>query len=475
MLKKVSLILVLVLMITACGTLTACNKDSGKIQVKIGMWPDATSPQDVAMFEKWEAAFEADHPEYDIIAAPYTYSPNTVNAMGTSGQLPTVFQTYNTEPQKLIDAGFIADITDELKELGWYDKMDEDMRNAVSKNGKVYGVPRDGYGMGLFLNLAIFYDVGIIDKDASGNYILHDEDGKPLYPTTFDEIEEASRLITPTYGKGSGIVILSADKQGGWQFSNMAWNFGTAALQVENNGKYTANLNDEGAVKALEWIKKMRAEDIAYPEAGLKYVDWYEKIGSGSVAMAFCGSDSLALPVTNYGFDKENMAFVPMPTGDGESFYSLYGGVPYVFAANAKKEQIMGALMFLKYMGRSPETDEIAVNALETGHQTALAKGMPILPTIRPWINEDYLAITEELDRRYIKSSGVNMYYFEDFFNTVQQRKRVEEPHYCQDMYGLFDGVLQEVMSSNFAKADCRALLNTANTNFQNNYLSKLK
>ncbi len=454
----------------ALFSFAGCGKGNGKITVSIGMWPDSTLTQDVAMFEEWERQFEADYPEYDIVADKYDYSADTIAAKATAKQLPTVFQTYFTEPQKLIERKWIVDITDEITELGWLDKMDANMRAAVSKDGRCYGVPRDGYGMGMFLNLAMLYDVGVIEKNADGSYKLHDEAGNPLYPTTFAEVREVSELIVESYESTYGLVVLSANMNGGWQFSNMAWNFGCDALQVEEGGKVTANLNDAGAVRALEWIRDMANDGLIYPDASLSYSDWYAKIGSKNVAMAFCGSDALMMPVTNFNFNKDDIAFVPMPTGDGESRYSLYGGTPYVFAGNATKEQVKGALLFLKYMGRSPETDTLSMNAVELGHKTAQAKGMPILPSIRPWVNEDYLTKVNALDEKYI---NVNTYYYKDFFDTIEDYKRSEEPYYCQDMYKLLDNALQSVISKP-GTANCQALLDTANSQFQNNYLNKL-
>lgn len=471
--KKASkFLLTFLLCVTTLLVISGCNKEGGKIKVSIGMWPDPTLTQDVAMYEEWEKAFEADYPQYDIVGDRYEYSAETIVAKATAKQLPTVFQTYFTEPQKLISNGWIADITDELNELGWLDKMDDNMREAVSLNGRCYGVPRDGYGLGLFLNLAMLHDVGVIDKDSDGKYILHDQNGKPLYPTTFDEIREVSELIVESYDSTYGLVVLSANQQGGWQFTNMAWNFGCKTMQIkEADGKYRANLNDEGAVKALEWIQQMAIDGLIYPDSSLSYADWYAKIGSKNVAMAFCGNDSLMMPVTTFNFNKDDIAFVPMPTGDGVSRHSLYGGTPFVFSKHASKEQIKGALLFLKYIGRSPETDEISTSAMERGHVTAQAKAMPILPTIKPWKNLEYLNVANELERKFI---NVNEYYYQDFFQTLDSMKRSEEPYYCQDMYKLLDAAIQNVLSKP-GSANPKALLDTANSQFQSNFLNKIK
>ena len=137
---------------------------------------------------------------------------------------------------------------------------------------------------------------------------------------------------------------------------------------------------------------------------------------------------------------------------------------------DATDEEIMGALLFLKYMGRSPETDEVSVTAMERGHQTAQSKGMPIIPTIKAWVNEDYLEVAEALEQQYM---NVNYYYYEDFFDSIDTMKRSEEPNNCQDMYKLLDTALQNVISRP-GTANPQALLDTANGQFQRNYLDKL-
>lgn len=465
------IILIILLMFTFSSLLIGCNDKHDRIKVSIGMWPEASDPQNVAMFTEWKEAFEKDYPQYEIVADPYTYNPDTFVAKAASGQLPTVFQTYFTEPEKLISNGFIKDITSHLHELDWYDKMDPDMRETVSKGGKVYGVPRDGYGLGLFLNLEMLYDVGVITKNPDNTYNLYDELNNPLYPTTFQDIYDVSELIVQGFDNTYGLVVLSADKNGGWQFSNFAWNFGVEALQVKSNGNWTANLNDPAAVEALSWIQKMRQDGLISPDASLSYVDWYAKIGSRQAAMAFAGSDALALPVTNFNFDKDNIAFVPMPTGDGESYHSLFGGTPYVFSERATDEQVRGALLFLKYMGRSPETDEISIAAMRKGNEVAQAKNLPILPTIKPWINEDYLTVAQALEDEFI---NVNMDYYKDFFNGISVTRKAEEPHFCQEMYSLLDNALQEILSNPF-NANPLSVLTTANSQFQSAYMSKVQ
>lgn len=471
--KKFMLLIVSIIVLVI---MTGCKKDN-RIKITIGMWPEQFLTEDVKMFKEWERLFEEDYPEYDIVDQPYTYSVDTFFPMAQSGLTPTVFQTWFTEPEKLIKNGFVKDITKHLKELGWYDKMDPEMREQLSKDGKVYGVPRDGYGLGLLINLSIFEEVGLVDDwDGDGVLDIVDENGNPRYPTTFEELKETASYITRVekelYEKTvAGLVILSANNNGGWQFSNIAWNFG-AELQVQDkDGNWVANLNSPEAIAALEWIKEMRWEEETLPaSASLTYSDWYNYIATGRAAMCFAGSDAISMPITNYNMDKNHIAFVPMPKGPNGEQYSLFGGTPYMFSANATDEQIIGALKFLEYMGRSPETSEVSKQSMRVGMETAVKKGMPILPTIKPWINEDYLSYMDLLEKQYV---NVNMANFQDFYDTFEEIRKPEEPFYTQEMYEILDACLQQVLTSETANPS--ALLTSANSQFQTQYLNKVK
>lgn len=465
---------VIVLMVSLA--LAGCGKESKKVKITIGMWPEPYLQEDVAMFNEWKRLFEEAYPQYEIVGVPYTYSLDTFFPMAQSGQTPTVFQTWFTEPQKLIANGFVRPITAQLKELGWYDQMDPAMRETLSAGGEVYGVPRDGYGLGLLINLQILEDVGLVDDwDGDGILDIHGPDGSPRYPTTFDELAEMAQTITEIMRRDfekdvAGLIILSANNNGGWQFSNIAWNFG-ARLQVqEGDGTWRANLNDPGAVAALEWIKMMRWEAEALPAGtSLTYADWYNYIGTGRAAMSFVGSDAISMPITNFGMDRNALAFVPMPAGPHGDRYSLFGGTPFMFSAKASDEEVMGALRFLEYMGRSPELSDVALSSRRLGMRVATEKGMPILPEIHPWVGAEYLETVRALETQF---ANVHLPNFQAFYDAFTRMRRPEEPYFAQEMYEILDSVIQQVLAN--PNANPSALLGGANQMFQTQYLSKL-
>lgn len=471
LIKKIIIVLLCMALMTPLGLLYGCN-DNGKIKINLGMWPTQELKNDLAMYNTWKALFEKDYPQYEIVADSYKYNPDTFQPLVVSKLQPTIFETWFTEPQKLIDMKTaVKDITGPLKELGWYDKMEPSMRDDLSRDGKLYGVPRDGYGLGLYINKNIFEDVGIFyDVDDDGEVDIHDALGEPLYPTTFEELTQAAITVTQgTNNRTKGLLILSANRNGGWQFSNIAWNFG-AKLQVQdNNGKWVSNLNSPEAIAALQWIHDLQHKhEVLLPDVSLTYSDWYQKIGTGEVAMCFAGSDALSNPVTMMNMEKDDVVFVPMPAGPGGQ-HTLFGGTPFMFSYNASDEQVMGALRFLEYMGRSPEVSEIALGSMELGANTAIKNNMIVIDSVKSWINEDYIAAYEEIENRYC---NVNTEYFEDFFDNLEATKHKEEPYYCQEMYELLDACLQDVLYR--SAANSASLLASANSDFQSQYMSKL-
>lgn len=444
----------------ALSLLSGCGKKDGKTQLKIGFWPLSTDKEDVKMYTEWKNNFERDYPQYEIVDAHYEYSKDTIAAKARSGSLPTVFQTWFTEPQSLVNSGFIRSIDKQLKALGWLDKMDAEMKETLTFNGEVYGVPRDGYGLGLLINLNTLYDNGIIEKDGSGKYILYDNSGNPLYPHTFEQIKQAGIEIADS-SDTKAIYICSTNKNGGWQFSNYAWNFG-AELTKEVNGKITANLNCAEAVQALEWIKDLKNEELLLNQKSVEYEGWYNKI-EDQVAMAVVGNDVIKLASTQAHVNMDNLAFVPMPSDGTHKRYSLYGGTPYVFAKNATDEQVEGVLKFFDYIGRSPNINDISKAAMRYGYEVAQRKNQPILPEINPWTNADYVSYKQSLVNEFV---NVNMDYYKEFFDTIQTNKHAEVSYLPQEMYEILDTAIAQVFD-NPSTANCLSILTTCNAKYQ--------
>lgn len=442
--RKFTLLLTIALILIF---MNAC-KPSGKIEVVIGMWPESANTDDITMFNTWKERFETDYPEYEIIGESFTYSVEAFYARANSQTLPTVYQTWFTEPQMIVSGGHAKDITEIVSDLGWYDKMDPELRDYLTFDERLYGIPRDGYGLGLIINLDVFFDAGLVeDYDGDDIYDIVNPNN-PLeknYPQTMDELFTYSQIIKDSAGV-DGMIILNVDKNGGWQYSNYAWSFGAELQVLGEDEKIHANLNSPEAIEAMEFMKSFYDNELV-PVGNMNYSEWATRLGNGQIGMAIAGNDVISNVITQGGMNRNDIAFVPIPAGPAGQ-YTLFGGTPYMFSAYDTDEAVEGAIKFLEYMGRSPEVSEVAQSAMREGFQTATLKNMLILPEVRAWVNVEYTELIDSLNAQYVNVSA--FHNFADFYTNLPLTRRREEPYYTQYMYELLDQVVVNLKNASF-------------------------
>jgi len=427
--------------------MNAC-KPSSKIEVVIGMWPESANTDDITMFNTWKERFETDYPEYEIIGESFTYSVEAFYARANSQTLPTVYQTWFTEPQMIVSGGHAKDITEIVSDLGWYDKMDPELRDYLTFDERLYGIPRDGYGLGLIINLDVFFDAGLVeDYDGDGIYdiVNPNNPSEKNYPQTMDELFTYSQIIKDSAGV-DGMIILNVDKNGGWQYSNYAWSFGAELQALGEDEKIHANLNSPEAIEAMEFMKSFYDNELV-PVGNMNYSEWATRLGNGQIGMAIAGNDVISNVITQGGMNRNDIAFVPIPAGPAGQ-YTLFGGTPYMFSAYDTDEAVEGAIKFLEYMGRSPEVSEVAQSAMREGFQTATLKNMLILPEVRAWVNVEYTELIDSLNAQYVNVSA--FHNFADFYTNLPLTRRREEPYYTQYMYELLDQVVVNLKNASF-------------------------
>ncbi len=438
-------------MLAGCMIVPAYAEDE-EVTLTLGIWPEDTLEGDIAMHEGYVEKMAEIDPNVTVVPSYYKYSTDTFMPMVEAGTVPTVFETWFTEPQKLIAADAVADITDELEERGWLDKMNPSIRELLSdENGRVYGIPRDGYALGLMLNVELFAEAGLVDAD-----------GYPIVPTTWDEVLESAKTINEATG-AAGLCLLAKDNAGGWHFSNIAWGFG-AELCIENeDGTFTSNLASEEAIAAMEYVKEL--VDAGVLTADPTNEDWgtgFTQLGTGGAAMYIAANDAVNQPTQVNGLALESLALAAMPAGP-EGQYSLYGGTPYMFSKDATEAEINAALDYLEIMGKSPEVTDDAVAGMKADKENKADEGIPVIQDFPCWIDEDFLAAEAEVIAEY---SNVDEKMYETYFDAVaSDGLHVEEPGSTQDMYAELTKVLQAVVTD--PDADIPALMETANENYQ--------
>ena len=422
-------------------------------ELTLGIWPEDTEVDAIKVHtETYVPAFNEMHPNVTVVPAYYKYDPSTYIALAQSGNAPTVFESWYTEPEKLIRNGLVKDITDILEERGWLDSMSDSVRALLSdENGRVYGIPRDAYSLGLYINMDLFEQAGLVN-----------DDGTPQYPKTWDEMITVCQTIREKTGK-AGLCLLAQDNAGGWHWSNIAWAYG-AQLCIDNgDGTFTSNLNTPEAIAAMELIRDLNNVK-AFTDDPLQE-NWgtgFTQLGTGEAAMYIAANDAVSQPTATNGLPVDKLAIAPMPAGPGGQ-YSLMGGTPYMFSPDATDEEVNWALDYLEVMGKSPEVTDAAREGWIADAQYRQENGIPVIPAFPAWVG----AVVEEQQKIVDEYSNVNMALYNDYYNFSKQAGalKTEEPGETQDMYAILTSVLQEVLTN--PNADIPALMEQANTDYQ--------
>ena len=425
---------------------------SGKGIVRLGIWPEDTLPGEIAMHEGFVKQFNAKYPDVAIQPAQYRYAVDTFVPMAEAGQVPTIFETWFTEPQKLISGGFVKDISAEVKALGWDSKMNESIKNLLSKDGRIYGVPRDAYALGLMLNVELFRAAGLVDRN-----------GIPQYPKTWEELAKTAQIIKQKTGS-AGLCLLAKDNAGGWHFTNIAWGFG-AVFEVQRGGKWVAQINSPEVAAAMQYVKDLKWQYNVLT-ADPTNEDWssgFQAIGTGKAAMYIAAQDAVNQPTMANGLPVGDLALVPVPAGP-KGQYSLMGGTPYMFAANAGSAEVTAALRYLEIMGRAPVATDETIAGLRADAQMRKNEGIPVIASFPAWTDPAYLKAQQDAIDAF---RNVDNRLYADYFAMVSKSAnlKTEEPMLAQDLYAELTKVMQAVLTDR--NANVQALLDTAQRNFQ--------
>ncbi len=428
--------------------------------ITLGNWPADTAPaSELAVFEGYKATMAKQYPNVTLVPDYYSYTLSNYVPMAKGGTAPSIFQPPFTDPQLLISQGLVGDVTDALAACGALEKFSPSyVEMLADENGRIYGLPRDGYVLGMHLNVALFREAGLVT-----------EDGLPMIPTTLQELAEYGQIIREKTGK-AGLVFPASETYGGWLFTNIAWNFGCvgdSALEYQDEtGRWVCNFTSPEAIAAMEYMRDLRWKyDILNADATT--TDWagsHSLLGTGEAAMNFAADDSVDQPTANKGLPLEDFALVPFPAGPAGR-YALAGGTCYMFSPDITPDQATALMAYLRILGKLPFLDDDIIAGMRADYAAKRDRGAPVLPAISAWNDEEYNAAKQAIIDEYC---NVDMRLYNDFFDSISEGTitlRAEEPVFAQQLYRELTAVIQRVITRE--NADIYKAMNEAQESFQ--------
>ena len=463
-LKLIALCLCMVMvasMFAACGGnnnggTTATTDDGDEIvEITVGCWPvKESNPTEYEIFENNKKAFEEKYPNIKINEDEWAFTSDTFLPLAAAGTLPTIYRVPYTEPTKIINSDYARDVTDLCKEYGIDTGIDESALSLVEKDGAYYGVPYSGYMIGMTYNAKLFVEAGLVD-----------EEGKPTYPDTWDEVAEMGQIIKEKTG-ANGFSFATKGSWGGWQFLELAWAYGVEFEKQDENGKWIASFDSPEMVEAMQYLSDLKWKYDIIPTNILIDRDERDEIfGKGQLAMEEGGDAGSTPKLQSYGISKDDIGCGPIPAGPAGRF-SQYGGDVYMFSLNATDAEIEAAFKWLDFIGNGVNAPEGYEEKLRSDLQAKLDDGYGI--------DVEHFIIWKEGEKKEIRTrvyeemKNVNDFYVTDPI-TDDLKLMPEPPVDAQQLYAAISSVMQEVWNNK--DADIPALIKQCAKDFQSDYL----
>lgn len=433
------------------------NTSSGDDTISIGYWPNIeTNPAKYELYEGYLEAYKEVRPDITVVPDEMNHSNDTFMPLAAAGQLPNMYRVPFTEPKNIIEAGYARDITDIMIERGYDKKLNKDLLDLVTVDGKYYGVPYNGYMMGMWYNVNLFEEAGLVNKD-----------GSISYPKSWDEVIETARIITEKTGQ-PGFAFQCKDAEAGWNFMNFAWSYGVEFMEMGEDGKYKATFATEEMVQALQFISDLKWKYNVIPDnILLSRGDIYEMFATDQLGMSICAEDWLESPVSKYNMAKEDIGTSPMPAGPAGA-YAVTGGDVWLFSPETTDAQLDALFDWLDIIGNGPELSELGKTNIENQIKANVEDGKVVtVPAFSVWNDEERNKTIEELYAPYVNTDAKVQVSMMDDSVTLHAEYAVA----TQELYRVISELMQEVLTNE--NVDIMALLEAKQANFQADFLDK--
>jgi multiple sugar transport system substrate-binding protein len=336
------------------------------------MWVRA---DDAAYMPAVVNSFNASHKDIQLklTLVPQAQLGQKYSAAASGGPGPDIVAVEISTMPQFDRTGWLVDLTNDAKQMSYYDKFSPAHLNQATYDGKLYAVPFTGDVSALFYNKDLFKQAGL-DPD------------KP--PTTWAEIQAYAAKIH-ALGPGYYGYFFSGACGGCMSFTMLpyVWAGGGDVLKSSGNTTTPKFYPNPDLASALELYRNLWKSGQVPTEAQTENgADQFGPFFNGKVGMFVQGTFPAGLLRRDH--TNINWGLAPVPNADGTASASFAGGDDLAITKKANKAK---ALEVLKWM--------------TTQGQTELAK-LGVLPTRSDIANTDYTKL-DPRNEVFVKALGV--------------------------------------------------------------------
>lgn len=372
-------------------------------------YPTAVDGNIDEILAKYEADFEAMHPEIDIVSSytgSYTQTRDTIRTELAAGDvIVDVAVMLATDLTSFIEEESIVPLQnfiDAMEDPQAYAErfFPAFMANSTDEDGVIWSIPFQRSTPILYYNADLFAEAGI------------------EVPTNNEElIAAAQALQTP---ERAGLLMPVAGGFPIWLYQSFAAAYGQPLVEASPTEVY---FNSEASLAAVEFITKlgMAAADGGFevgPMGGSAWGDTPTAFTSGQAAMIYHTTGSLTSILNNATFEV-GVAFMPSgPAGEDGTGYGAPtgGGNLYIFAA-AEPEVQEAAWLWADYLA----SDEVQSDwGAATGYIAATYGAWEIDP-LKTLVEEkpQYLVARDQLEYAYKEFDSYRSIDVQNIINTT--------------------------------------------------------
>ena len=445
-----------VTVLVGCGE-QANKDDQGRTIISVGGWP--TKEEELKKANAEKARFEEANPDVLIKGDNWKFDLKSFYAKAAGGQLPTLYNSNYTEVSQIIAAGYGADLTDVLSKRGYDGRFNKNVLDTVSSDGRIYAFPTGAYVLGLSYNTELFEKAGLMEPD-----------GTPKQPKTWDELAEFAVKIKESTGI-PGFIMPTSTNYGGWLFTPIAWSFGVEFMKKDGD-KWKATFNTPEAAAALQYVKDLKWKyDVLPSNVLIDEVEYYKVFATGKAGMVISAGD-IPTYVTSYGMTPDQLGIMALPAGPKE-YVTLLGGYVANVKGGSTQEQIDAAIRWLERTNNFEATDEFVKNKKEELDKAKEQGQLIGVKSMKVWAQDtESVKVEHQMIDEYANSNPNHVKLYNEFVANCPAKIKPEEPVCAQELYAVLDNCIQEVLIDK--DADCSAILEKANSDFQHNYLDNV-